>query len=211
MNKKIQLVLCLMILMYSLTFSLYLVSAFSIDVEQVYWNEGKIVQNYGQRQFDGISFKIFGDNELNYSRIVKMQINGTPIQLEESLPDETNSLRIKQEKLLWETEIINLDDLSQITNFTFLATGYNEEKDKLLSANTSMSLEIETIKDEDFMKVIGNKLWPGKPFLGWLIVVVIGISIIFTLWKHNVSTKAEHWKERKEKQRQNDYEMEEGY
>jgi hypothetical protein len=172
---------------------------FNLEIKEHYYNNGKEVIIYGNESYDGISFDLIGKNNLD-TRILKISItNATPNIFLDALPDEQVDLRIKQEKVLFGSKVIDIENLyGKEVNFSIYVIGLNEEKNEPVNANITR-LIIFPRQNKNIFLEIGESISPSQPFLGLIIFFGICLFLIFMIWYKSIFTKIDNWRKNKQK------------
>ncbi len=190
----------------------------TIKLKPVYYNKGKTLSFiYSPTQeYDGISFEIIGRNLYNASRILNISIvNASPQIFKDSLPDTIESLRILQEKTLWESDIISLSEFKPGENITFMVEveGFNEHSLEKSRGQDNVLITIGKIDKEsiNFLVRIGEIIWEDNPLAGLLVILAVIFTGGFTFWKYKGTEKFNKWREKVERRRIERKQEEEGF
>ena len=206
----------LFLLLFLLT-PLISAEAFLVELNPHYYFGGKETLIYNnETKFDGISFEIIGKNFDEKNRILNLSIvNSSPEELGDSLPENIiEMLRIKQEKTLWVSQIIDVDKFST-NNLSFFVgvEGIHEKTREVLYSEGHLSIIINNRTGEEFglLFSIGNKIWEGNS-AGGLLIVLIGILIVgFGYWHYEGAEKLEKYRTKSERKRIEVRKFEEGW
>lgn len=190
---------------------------FSVELKPHYYVEGKETLIYNnETYFGGISFEIIGENFDEKNRILNLSIvNSYPKELENSLPKNTvEMLRIKQEKTLWISDIIDTSQFNQ-TNISFWinVSGKHEKTNEVLYSEGHLNIIINNKIEEGsgLLFSIGNEVWEGNS-AGGLLIVLVGILIIsFGYWHYEGAEKLNKWRDKAERKGIERKSLEEGW
>lgn len=179
---------------------------FEIDVVSHYYKDGYEFARYSEDMgYDGISFEIIGVNKLPTERIMNITIFGIyPEIFNKSIKQTEDTLRIKQEKKIFETNIIDRWKIND-SEFFISVTGIGEHDKEIYYDEKNFNLDLIGEKgNESVFSGIGNSIWEGEPVKGMYVgVLVIGL-MIFISWKYeffgNLNKKMNDYR-RKEKYR----------
>ncbi len=177
-------------------------SPLRITFEPHYYQDSREILVYNnETEFDGISFDIYGENILSDSRIINIEITKTsPDIFDQSITKRRKELRILQDKLLWETEIIDLNQYSNGQNITFLLgiEAINEKNGNKFYIEKEYILKInKNAPKEGFFYSIGKTVYPSKPNIGIWILFILIIMVFATIWYSDMPKKLEDWKKKK--------------
>ena len=210
MNKKIIIIVLIFLLV-----SLISAQDLKIELQPHYYTHTNISNRTNNTGFDGIVIEIIGENLNENSRILNIEIvDASPLAFKNSLNSTTQSLRILQEKTLWSSNLIDVDNFIE-GNITFWinVSGTNEKTKEKLYAENSTVLFIKKLKQQKDPLIvrIGDTIWEDN-YLGGLLVLSGAIFMFcFIFWKRNVSDKLEEWREKSEQKRIERKKLEEGW
>jgi len=191
------------------------ISSVDISITPHYFLEGNEIKLFYKNQsYDGIGFEIIGKNHNYISRILNISIkDASPEFFKQSLPNNTVDLRILQEKTLFTSKIIPIDEFvgKNISLFINL-TGLHEKANKKISFSNQTVFKIEEIKvEETFFNQVGNSIWEGNYTGGLFIGSIIILIILILIWKYQVMNWISEANEKSIKRRKTKYLNEEGY
>ncbi len=191
-------------------------SDLEISLHPHFFNNGKEILVYNsETEVDGILFEIVGKNNLKNSRILNISIvDAHPQAFKKSLPDTKESLRILQQKTLFISQIIGINDFNQ-TNIDFWVGigGTLEKTGEELYTESHLNLTIHNpkMKNPTLFQKIGDKIWEDN-YIGGLLVIAGAICLgCFIYWKYKFSDKVDRWRDISEKKRIQGRYGEEGY
>ncbi len=205
-------ILILMIVLFLLMPTIVQAGNFKIELKPHYFlNQYEVSSNVS---IDGIAFEVFGINEGAY-RILNISIlDASPQVFKDTLPKNvTESLRILQQKSLWITGIMDIDNFIE-GNITFFieVRGINEETNKELIAIDSTVLFIKKAESEEPVLVkFGDKIWEDSPTKGLMVVAGVVVLFGFVWWRNKGFDKLDNWREKANKKRIERRKWEEGY
>ena len=189
---------------------------FLIELKPIYYlNNIKIPLIEKLGLYNGIAFEVVGKNLQSSERILNISItDASPQVFKDALPNNTESLRILQEKILWISEIIDTDEFEK-GNVTFWieVEGTNEATNVKSIVEDDTVLYIKNFKDSGipFMINIGESVWEGNPAGGIFVLVFFGGFFIFMFWKYKYPKKIESWRDQEEIKREKRKQIEEGW
>jgi len=191
------------------------ISPVDIQIKPTYFLEGnKIELFYKNQSYDGIGFEIVGKNHNYISRVLNISItDASPEFFKQSLPNNTVDLRILQEKTLFTSKIIPINEFvgKNISLFINL-TGLHEKANQKISFSNQTVFKIEEIKvEETFFHQVGESVWEGNYTGGLFIGSIIILIILILLWKYQVNDWISEANEKSIKKRKERYKMEEGF
>lgn len=201
MIKKIIKVILLILLVVVLIIAPISASDLELEIKEHYYNNGKEIIFYGNESWDGISFEIIGKNNLDTRVLYLSIINAIPDVFLSSFPNETSSLRIKQEKVIFQSKIISIDDLNNgVENFSIDIIGLNENENIPINASTTKYINIK--KEDNLFMEIGKEISPSQPFLGFVLFIVLCLFLIFVVWYRSLFKKISNWRTNKQKEKE---------
>ena len=148
-------------------------------------NESLPGQNFTQ-----ISFEVVGRNFHTRYRILNLSIREAfPKELEDSFSNETNTLAVLQEKVLFTSERIDVSK-SDGKNLSFLIGVHGVEEDgSYVFDGEYIRIMIDTPtkekKERPFLVEFGEKLWEGNPLAGIISFLSIISLFCFFYWKED--------------------------
>lgn len=199
MNKKIICILVAFLLIPFIT-----AGEFSIELNPQYYVQGKKIIWTPDVQVSSISLEVVGINHNEEVRILNLTIvDAYPLAFKEALPDTAEFLRISQEKILWVSKIIDLDDINYSSiDFWIGVEGMVENTNEVIYIEEHLNVTlIIPEKEESFLSIFGERIWEGSPTKG---LFFLGGSILlggFLIWKYKVSDKVDEWREKSERRR----------
>jgi len=208
MDKKIIVTLLILLLMPTI-----LAGDFKVELKPHYFlnNQYLVSTNVS---CDGIAFEVFGINEGAYRILNVSIVDASPQVFKDILPKNvTESLRILQQKPLWTTGIMDIDDFIE-GNVTFFieVKGINEETNEELIAIDSTVLFIKKEESEEPVLVkFGDKIWEDSPAKGLLLVGCAFVVFGFIWWRRKGFDKLDNWRNKSEKKRIERRKWEEGF
>ena len=195
----------IVILLVFLLIPTILAEDFKVELKPHYFKDGRMVLK--NTSYNGIVFEISGTNSLEKSRILELQIvDASPQIFKDALNYSTSSLRILQERILWLSNLMDIDDFIE-GNITFWieVKGVNEKTNKELIAVDSTILFIKILKKleqkDPWITSLGDKIWEDN-WEGGLLILVVSITVVgFVWWRYNGSDKLDKWRDRAEQKR----------
>jgi len=188
-----------------------------VDIKVVphyFLNGNEIKLFYKNQSYDGIGFEIVGKNHNYISRILGISIiDASPEFFKQSLPNTTIDLRILQEKTLFTSKIIPINEfVGKNISLWINLTGLHEKSNKKISFSNQTVFKIEEIKvEETFFYQVGNSIWEGNYTGGLFIGSIIILIILILIWKYQVMNWISEANEKSIKRRKTKYLNEEGY
>lgn len=179
---------------------------FEISLTPHYFKEGKEVLIYNnETKFDGISFDIIGKNFNQNSRMLNLTvIDSYPVPFKEAIPKKIiEMLRIKQEKILWVSEIIDINELN-LDNLSFWVgvEATHEKTQELFYNEGHYQIDLNSpTPNVNFLQKIGEFIWEDNPFVGLFVLFAVIVIISFYGWKYKFSDKLEKYRVKSEARR----------
>jgi hypothetical protein len=202
---KIKLILILMLVSITLLFPIVSAEEFSIEIQPHYYVQGTEIIWTPDVTISSISFEIIGINHNTKYRILNLSIiDGYPLAFKNALPDTIESLRISQEKTLWTSRIIDLDDVNDSNiDFWVGVEGMLENTNEVIYQEEHLNVTLIMPENEDnsFLKSLGERIWEGSPTNGIIVLVIVIIIGGFMWWNYKGSDKLDQWRDKSEKRR----------
>lgn len=166
-------------------------------IPHYYSGSNEILVYDNQTAFTGISFDIFGSNNLKDQRILSLSISdSSPTELTAALPKKTiDFIRIlEKDKLLYTSDVISVKDFNETSiNFSVSIIGISEADWILERSDASRIIYIKNTEDSS-IKSFGAILWPSNPAWGVVIWIALGISLIAVLYNYEIGKKINLWR-----------------
>lgn len=161
---------------------LVMASSFTIDLKPHFYldEEEKLINE----SYDKISFEVIGTN-FRYNRILNLSINSSsPEIFQESLNMSIQILRILQNKTLWVSDMMIINDFPYMGNVTFFieVEGVDEKtNEKLIETDTSI-IFIKEFKPVEKRMSVSEFIWEGSPENGSIVLVIFIFLIMYASW-----------------------------
>ena len=198
----------IIILLVFLLIPLVTAGEFSIEIKPYYFKDGREIIYTPDIEISALNFEIVGTNNNPKFRILNLTIiDSYPQLFKEVLPENMiEMLHIKQTKILFVSQLIDVNDFNQ-TNIDFWVgiQGVDEGTGELIYSEGHLNLTIPKVNEEKrndgVLEKIGKKIWPSNPLGGLGVVVLVTFTGIFIFWKYKLSDKLGNWRGKSEKKR----------
>lgn len=210
----------ILIITLFLLMPLILANDLEISLNPHFFKDGREIIPTPEIQYSAISLEIIGKNFNERHRILNLSIiDSYPKAFKDSLPRNIiiEMLRIKQQKTLWVSQIIDIEDLKEFnqTNISlWIGVGGIHEgtkKEIYSESHLNIILSNKTEEEPNMLFSIGDKIWEDNPGGGLLVMLIVIVTIGFYCWKHKGAEKLANWREKTEKKRIERREFEEGW
>ena len=210
----------LILIMLFLLMPTILAKDLEISLKPHFFKDGREIIPTPEIQYSAISFEIIGKNSNERYRILNLTIGDSyPIAFKKALPKNIiiEMLRIKQQKTLWISQVIDIENLRQFnqTNISlWVGVGGIHEGTReavYTEGHLNITLSNKTEEKPGVFFSIGDKIWEDNP-AGGLMIILIGIVIAgFCYWKYKGAEKLANWREKAEQKRIERKKLEEGW
>ena len=208
--EKIKLILIVLLFLLVPT---VLADGYKIELKPHYFIDEFLT--YANDSYNGISFEIIGINSFSKSRILNITIlDASPQVFKDALSNNTESLRILQEKELWMSKVMDTNDFIEgNVDFWIEVSGINEKTNEIIIMEDSTSLFVKEFNKagDPLLLSIGNSIWEDNPSGGIGILICLGFVCFFMLWKYKAGDKMDGWRDVSEKKRLERRQWEEGF
>ena len=197
-----------------------LASDLEISLKPHFFKDGREIIPTPEIQYRAISFEIIGKNSNGRYRVLNLSIaDSYPTAFKKALPKNIiiEMLRIKQQKTLWISQIMDVEDLKQFnqTNISLWVgvEGIHEGTKEALYTEGHLNITFDNKTEEKLglFFSIGDKIWEDNP-AGGLFIILMGIVIAgFCYWKYKGAEKLANWREKTEQKRIERKKFEEGW
>lgn len=200
----------LILIMLFLLMPTILAKDLEISLKPHFFKDGREIIPTPEIQYSAISFEIIGKNSNERYRILNLSISDSyPIAFKKALPKNIiiEMLRIKQQKTLWISQVIDIENLRQFnqTNISlWVGVGGIHEGTReavYTEGHLDIILSNKTEEKPGLFFSIGDKIWENNPAAGILVILVLIIAVGFIFWKYKFSDKLEKYRIKSEKRR----------
>jgi hypothetical protein len=159
-------------------------ASITCELKPKYFSNGYELSNDNQTEITALSFQILVSNLDTVQRVISLSITNYSSNFGNLMPTNTvEFLRIKESKILWNTELIPTTNMNTPEKFSLSISSMSEHNMSFETADCFKQISLPP--KENLILDIGNKVSPSSPVVGLALVIILILLFLYFKFRGN--------------------------